>query len=272
MLSVFGDESADGTKQRVFAVAGVIGSEDLWENLETKWVARTGGIPFHAKDCDSDRGHYSKTDHADNKALYQDLVIMLAESGLGGSGFAIDLVAQRRVFPDAPDIAYYKCFLEVVQAMKNCAVSNNQTVRFTFDRRRESEYNTGVLYDIAAKNPKWKRHIFGSIALECSREHPRLQVADLLAREVMKALDNRIGPVKRPPRRFWLTLYNTGRFHADAISHEWFGSLKRQMPMLEQAAGMSPEGYSRWLADNKLQDNTSNKFLYIRWLEEKEER
>ena len=67
-------------------------------------------------------------------------------------------------------------------------------------------------------------------------------------------------------------MYNTGCFHADAISYDWFETLKSQMPMLEQAAGMSREGYLRWLADNKLQDNTTNKFLHIRWLEEKEEK
>jgi len=56
MLSVFGDESADETQQRVFAVAGVIGSEGAWAELEAKWVTRNGGIPFHAADCESGHG------------------------------------------------------------------------------------------------------------------------------------------------------------------------------------------------------------------------
>jgi hypothetical protein len=61
MLSIFGDESADETKQRVFAVAGLIANEQLWGALEAKWLARTGGIPFHAKDCDSDHNSYANS-------------------------------------------------------------------------------------------------------------------------------------------------------------------------------------------------------------------
>jgi hypothetical protein len=67
VLSVFGDESADETKQRVFAVAGVVGNEDQWAALEAAWIARTGGIPFHAKDCESDQGDYADKDHQENQ-------------------------------------------------------------------------------------------------------------------------------------------------------------------------------------------------------------
>src|SRR5437016_11406838 len=128
VLSVFGDESTDETKQRVFTVAGVIGSEELWEQLEAKWVVRTAGIPFHAKDCESDRANYKTTPHQQNQDLYKDLAQLLAGSGLAGWGFAIDLAAQRKVFPEAPDISYYKAFVEVLDAMTKCAAYNKETV------------------------------------------------------------------------------------------------------------------------------------------------
>ncbi len=44
MLSVYADESSDERKERVFAVAGLIGNDELWESLEVKWNARTSGI------------------------------------------------------------------------------------------------------------------------------------------------------------------------------------------------------------------------------------
>ena len=122
MLSVFGDESSDETKQRVFAVGGVIGTEESWKWLEEQWAICIEGTPFHATDCDSDQGDYKDREHSANKALYKSLAILLARSGLGGWGFAIDLQAQRKVFPEAPDIAYLKCFIEVLLAMRNCAV------------------------------------------------------------------------------------------------------------------------------------------------------
>ena len=265
MLSVFGDESADETKRRVFAVVGVIGAEETWEQLEANWIVRTGGIPFHAKDCDSDYGDYASTRHAENKALYRDLAIILAESGLGGWGFAIDLIAQERVFPDAPGIAYYRGFIEVVDAMRKCATNNQEVVKFTFDRKHESEHNAGELYGRFREMPEWQSYTFPEIAFACSHEQPRLQAADLFAREAMKALDNQIGPVKRDPRKSWLALYNTGHFHIDITSDAWFESLKQQMPLLEETTGMSKSRYVQWLQTYGLQHNTTNLFRYVDW-------
>ncbi len=265
MLSVFGDESADGAKQRVFAVAGVIGSEDMWQQLEAEWITRTNGTPFHARDCDSDQEDYANVPHAENKALYRELVIMLANSGLGGWGFAIDLAAQRRVFPDAPDISYYKGFLEVLQAMRNCAFNNQETVKFTFDMRRESEHNAGLLYGMFREMPEWSQVMFSEVSFACSRDQPRLQAADLFAREAMKLFDNSFGPIKREPRKSWLALRDTGRFHVEAISDDWFQDLKKQMPAMEQARGQSRSDYVLWLKQHKQQHSTTNLFRYIEW-------
>ncbi len=156
--------------------------------------------------------------------------------------------------------------------MRNCAAYNKETVQFTFDMRRESQYNTALLYDMIAKIPNFHDRLFSKIAFECSRDNPRLQTADLFAREVMKALDNQIGPTKRAPRKAWLVLYKTGRFHIEAISEEWFANLHRQMPELEKATGIGWREYLQWLDTNGLQDNTTNKFLYLRWVEEKEKK
>ena len=270
MLSVFGDESTDENQQRVFAVAGVIGSDEQWEHLEQLWVNRTGGIPFHANDCDSDRGSYAATPHAGNKALYRDLTVLLAESGLGGYGFAVDLIALRQVFPDAPDIAYYKCFLEVLQKMRNCAAYNGESVKFTFDSRMESEHNTGLLYGMFRGSSEWSHILFPFVGFAVSRELPEIQVADLFARETMKALDNIIGPVKRPPRKSMQALLATGRFDAEAVSTDWFIGLKRKMPTLEREAGMSEGQYRTWLAGHRLQHNTTNMFRYLQWCENRD--
>lgn len=147
--------------------------------------------------------------------------------------------------------------------MKNCAAYNGATARFTFDMRRESEYNTGLLYAMAFRD--WKEHMFSSIAFECSRDNACVQVADLFTRETMKALDNHVGPVKRPARKSWLALHDTGRFHIEAIGEAWFESLKGQMPRLEEKTGMSFAGYTDWLKNNNRQDNDTNRFLYMDW-------
>lgn len=89
MLSVFGDESADETTQRVFAVAGVVGTDEMWATLEAAWLESTGGIPFHAKDCESDQADYAHTAHEDNLNLYRDLTLLLAKSGLVDSALQL---------------------------------------------------------------------------------------------------------------------------------------------------------------------------------------
>src|SRR2546425_21213 len=173
MLSVFGDENSDEARERVFAVAGVIGSEALWSPLEARWIARCGGVPFHAKDCDSDKGDFAKFTPKENKDRYRDLTVLLAESGLGGFGIALDVIGQEAVFPEAPGgMAFYKCFIEVIQKMKNCAAYNRETVKFTFDMRPESEHNTGILYAMAKRSKQWNPYLDSEIGFACSRDHP----------------------------------------------------------------------------------------------------
>lgn len=259
---MFGDESTDETQQRVFAVAGVIGDETHWKWLEERWTICTEGTPFHATDCDSDGGDYKGREHSTNKNLYKSLAILLAESGLGGWGFAIDLQAQRRVFPESPDIAYLKSFLEVLKAMRNCAAYNKETVEYTFDMGRD-EYNAGYLYSRLVVHEDWKDYISTKISFECSRKNNRVQVADLFARETMKALDNHFGPKKRPPRKSFQALVETGRFHVEAISEEWFQDLKRQIDFDKELG--PPEEYRRWLKDNHFSHNTLSMFRYVEW-------
>lgn len=227
---------------------------------------------FHAKDCESDRGDFRQFPHDQNQERYRALTTMLAASGLGGFGIAIDLAAQRRVNPHALEtFAYYKCLLEVVQKMRNCAAYNNETVKFTFDTRHESEYNTGLLYGMAKDAKDWKPFIDAEIDFACSRTNPRIQVADLFTRETMKALDNHIGPVKRPMRKSWQCLKETNRFHMEAFGEEWFRDLMAHMSDLERKTNMSMSDYAQWLeTKGKDADGISNRFEYMKYAIERD--
>lgn len=151
--------------------------------------------------------------------------------------------------------------------MKNCAAYNHETVKFTFDMRPESEHNTGLLYGMAKQTKQWNPYLDSEIGFACSRDHPRVQVADLFARETMKALDNSFGPNRRPPRKSLATLLETGRFHIDAFSTEWFEDLKSHMAKLEKLTGMSIADYAHWLTLTKrMIDNISNRFDYIKYV------
>lgn len=265
MLSVFGDESSDETKSRVFAVAGVVGTEKMWEDLDSQWVARIAGVPFHAKDCESDKGDYERADHKDNQALYRDLTTLLAASEISGWGIAINLEAQRAILPDAPDLAYYKGFSEVISTMIVFAAKYQQPVKFTFDMRQESDYNSAFLYKMYRERPEVKVDMFRSVTFACSRDEPGIQVADLWTRECMKALDNQVGPVKREKRKSWAALESTGRFKIEGLGEEWFLSLREQLAGLQRESGIEPVAYNQWLNRNRLQNNTTNLFRFFEW-------
>jgi hypothetical protein len=194
IFSVFGDESADEAKQRVFAVSGVIGNAEEWEKTEEEWTHRTEGEDFHATDCEYEK----KFD------LYRDLAQILATSGVAGLAVSLDLIAFRELLPTAlPDAGYYQCLSKVISSHTGNAQQWNERVdatldcgdpkiqlEFTFDHRIESEVNAGSLYSSFLNQPEWKdSQLFATQQISFdSRKNPRVQMADMVAREAMKDL------------------------------------------------------------------------------------
>lgn len=266
MLFAYGDESSDETKQRVCAVAAVTGTEDDWKRLEEKWSARNGEIPFHAKDCDVNPGRkaYKNRTHEENKNLYRDLSVLLAESNLFGCGIAIDLAAQRKCFPDAPQFQYFRPFLQVLEFIKSHAKERAEIAEVTFDSNPATDHNAGLLYaDFREDSPGWKEHLAPKISFECDTDNPRLQVADLFSREAMKGLDNMVGPVKRIDRLSWLALHATGRFAIFGYGEEYFEGLRKRIPAMKRELGFTPPDYYEWLGKHNRQHNTTNVFRFL---------
>ena len=267
MLLVYGDESMDETHSRVCAAAAVLGTKEQWTTLESKWVQRTDGVPFHANDCESDQGVYKSIDHKENMTLYRDLATMLAESGLGGFGVALDLKAQAQIFPNLPAHQnYHKVVVDVIEFMKNFAKSCGDVAKITFDRRTESEFNATLVYaNMREEYPEWKERLAPKICFELSTQNPRIQVADLFTREAMKALDNEIGPVKRKIRGSWKALRDTGRFMVYSYSTEWFDDLAKDLPNLIQREGFTRSDYESWLKEHNRQDNLTAYIEFFHW-------
>ncbi len=277
MASVFGDESADETKQRVFAVAGLEGTESEWRALEKRWLARTGGKEFHAADCESEYAmNPDRQKHKDNLALYADLAQIVANSDLRGYGVALDLAGYREFFPDIPqNTSYMKCFTEVVKHfIQNSITSAEEPLNFTFDHRPESEYNAAYLYSSIVNWNEWKREdvFFRTKISFDSRKNPRIQAADLLARETMKHLGNIVGPVKRDTRKSMLALASTGgRINFDMLMREYFQSWFNAMSELQSRSGFTRDDYGAWLKENKLVDNISSRVRFLIWTQSKDE-
>lgn len=262
MLKVFGDESTDETQSRVFAVAGLIGREIDWQAAEREWMRRTGGKIFHATDCEHER----------NFELYKDLTQILASSRLAGRGVALDLMALREFFPGIPaEIGYYKCFaMVIIWLVEHAAAKLGELIEFTFDARRESGHNASKLYDLIANKTNWTHNIFMGEKIHFStRENSRIQMADLVAREAMKALDNQIGPVPRAPRKSMLALCTEGHINLGVLDRKYCADWRAAADCIKDEEPISGASYQTWLNGEKLVDNWSNRFRFMEWLEER---
>lgn len=269
VLSAYGDESADGTKRRVFAVATVIGDDAAWRSAENAWLARTGGVIFHATDCEATFARDpDRSKHKANLELYADLTKIIAASNLFGYGAALDLAAFRECFTEAPDDApYFICFIDVLRRTAERAAQLTQSIEYTFDRRQQSEYNAGALYGILVNRPEWKANIFmhTKVSFDCNR-NPRIQIADLVAHETMKDLDNEIGSRKIPVRKSMLALRESGNFFFGKMGREYCAWWRDQMSEPDAGVGFTQKGYSDWLDSHRLNDNLANRFRHLEFL------
>jgi hypothetical protein len=271
VIHIYGDDGADAKKERVIAVAVIAGTEEWWQNVEDQWVVRCGGIPFHATDCESNRGAYRNIPYEENKAMYRDLTGILGASMVGGIGIAIDLTAQKKIIPGALPLAYYRAFLECVESAANVAQNLGEIAELTFDISTENEYNAGLLYSWARNgDARFRQWLAPEISFVPWRESPRVQAADLLAFEAWKALDHTVGTVKRK-RRSWELLRATERFEVLSYSEDWFRDLKKHLDSggLEKIVGFNESDYKDWLKNTGRQHSTSNLFHFLDWISSK---
>ena len=269
VYTVNGDESHEGKARRVFAAAGLFGSQEDWDATEAAWLIRTGGKIFHASECECDQGDFAGIDHKENQKLYKDLTQIIAQSKLCGFGAGIDVAGHREFFPDAIDeCSYHKCFLEVLIHFGELAYISipQDKVKFTFDQRIETNYSAGQLYQWTVNQPEWKLTSFYHDAVEFgTRRSPGIQMADLLARETMKELDNGIGPVKRDMRRSMRALVDKGqpRFSFKYFMREYFEDFKKKFPDVEAAAQLDMGNYGPWLSTMGLTDCWTSRIRYV---------
>jgi hypothetical protein len=270
-LKFFGDESFDGKRERVAAVAGLFGTETEWNALEAAWVERTGGKEFHATTCETQYAHDPDQEkHGENLKLYEDLTKIIANSGIRGYGSSFDLMSYRANFPnDDLENGFLHGISDVLKYCSRLALAENNQVEFFFDNRQGKEYVVNLLFQSLRDQPflKDKNVFYGTKINFDNRKNPRIQAADLIAREAMKFLDNYIGPVRRPHRASLKTLAD-GRRQFVAYEGPYFDDFREKFPEMAKRYGMDILEYDRWLSEHKLTDNLPNRLHYMRRLDE----
>ena len=142
------------------------------------------------------------------------------------------------------------------------------SLEFAFDSRLESNGAAGILYTALRGQPEWDPNILGA-SLSFPSGEPRLEVADLLAREAMKELDRKITNARPMRRKSRQVLDVTGKFHFiehdRAYCERWREMVARPEAIAERDA------YAQWLRETgrvqngRLHDNVANRAMYLAW-------
>ncbi|MGA2515359.1 MAG: hypothetical protein ABSG44_02275 [Thermodesulfobacteriota bacterium] len=283
MLTVFGDESHDEKQQRIFAVAGIMGTQEEWDRLKPEWNERLKNHPwnppieepsFHAADCDADQEDFKGIPHETNQQLYKDLVTLLVKANMVGFGVIMDLVAYGQYFPGyMPSSPYQLCFHRVVTwfAQNTYMYQPHQQVKFIFDVS-ENNFSTGFLYDNLVHSSGWKyaQQLFEELGF-AGRKSVGIQAGDILAREGMKHFDNFfISLSGRDTRSSMQALGKTGRYVFRFIGKDDFETFIQQSETEEwKRIDEELRGYESWLNKNGLADNQTNRNKYFVMLQNK---
>ena len=100
---------------------------------------------------------------------------------------------------------------------------------------------------------------------------PRLEMADLLARESMKELDRKITQPRRNARGAWRALDETGKFHFVERGREYWERLREMVARPESAQLM--DDWNQWLTmtgriqNGRPHENMSNWIFFNAWLD-----
>ena len=249
-----------------------------------KWLRRTRGLEFHANRCESEYARTDRAKHRGNLGLYRDLTTILASSHLIGLSVALDLRSQRECLPDIPwDIGYYKCFTDLIANIAGITrnfildpnESDNARLELTFDSRLETDGTARRIYRMYRTLPEWgDTSIFDTKVSFEGGPDPRLEMADLLAREAMKELDRKVTNARPEPRKSFQALYAAGKViwieHDRAYCERWREKVQSPQGQADR------EDYMKWLVDTKrvqngrAHDNHANRMLFYSWLEKRD--
>jgi hypothetical protein len=273
MITVYGDESYDGSQEQVFVVAAIMGTQGQWEEFEPKWLEITEGRVFHAADWESEHGGpFHDVPFHKRLEKYKDLTQLLVQSDLFGYGVALDLKAWKDLAPDTHrdspySVCFNRCLSIILAAISKCP----QEIEFAFDMNLKMQANAAYYYDILANRSEleytYVKYMADRITFIC-RKTVGIQAADLWARELMKyCSDCVLGKKKNSIRTSFKVLLDSGNFRWGLFNEK---ELQRARQTLDEDTNsgirkaMEQEPYAVWLG--KRSNNVRNVLEYWRHL------
>jgi hypothetical protein len=262
----YGDESRDETGDRVYVVAAVFGHKDEWNAITEPWRARLEGKVFHASDCECGHGEFEGIEKAERLSLYRALTKLLASSPLLGHSVAINVAEYRAAFPnefeDAPYLWAFGDVLQSVADLTSVAIPSGNLEEVTFDQNEEIEHNASLLYDFFRRQKPHGEFLADKVSFACRRT-VGIQIADLVAREGMKRLDQIITGTPPYVRGSFNALNASKRFAFITVGQKEFIDKKAQLEQM-QVPNSDLESYRRWIDEKRLQDCLTNRIEHMK--------
>jgi len=228
MMSVgYCDESEDTQGQRVYVVAGLLGTLPECVELSRQWqrALYDEGIPeFHMAKCEWGEGPF-KGMHRDRRVeLQRRFIDIIANARVWGHATAIQLerynerLAKIRAKRGVHATPYYLAFQHTVESMALELEDYNwpraECIAFVFDQHQEYQGHAKSLYEsmTSAHDPLPFAHRLGSLTFDSRRRSLPLPAADIWAYENLRFM--RDVELRGQPRRWQWEMFNeTKRMH-----------------------------------------------------------
>jgi len=252
VYSVYGDESHDETADYIFVVAGLFGNDSAWEDTEAAWLNITRGEDFHANEWS-------------RRPEYGALCRVLCQSKLIAHASGMDLRDYNNIFPNPVEqLPYYFCFSKVVEALVEKAAQcvPADKVKFTFDRNVEARYNASTLYDCMIKFQEFEHwELLADEIAFATRKSPKIQMADMVVREVMNRLMTIVQGGNSPRSTCYARLADSHRLHWEHFHKDYFAARVAHIQKFVDE-GHPMGNYEEWRARKNCQDTTENRIRY----------
>ena len=209
-LDIHGYFDESGGEQN-FVIAGALARSSVWEALTEDWqrvLDREDLAEFHASDCAQGVEEFVELSKERRESLYREFAeIIQAHEGINGIGVAMNVAAWKVMFselfpPNLPAVfekPWLFAFGQVLMAAVQWCPDGEQ-IAFVFDDQREFRYQALQGYDVYKNRipagTAIPRQVVSNLRTRLgpdptfgrSCDHPPLQVADLLAYELLLRL------------------------------------------------------------------------------------
>jgi hypothetical protein len=199
-MALFGsylDESEGEYKGvRVLSIAGFVAFVEHWDAVVEPWKARVdrAGIPeFHMTEFEGQRGIFDKAKISTEDAmqLFRDLLSIMQKEGLRLAPFAIWTDLREWANAEEP---YPEMIVRMSEIVAQSVWSSDGVVDIAYLADENIKHRKACLagFDVVRKSDMKHAKRIASFGFGNSEKVPHLQVADLLAYEIMKHVRNQL--------------------------------------------------------------------------------